>query len=76
MAGWVRPLYRDDRASSTWHVARDKGFTSTTYCGEKITGPLEIATHEDKPEREGRCDTCVRVEAEAREQSPLESAGR
>ena len=26
MAGWVRPLYRDDRASSTWHVARDKGF--------------------------------------------------
>lgn len=76
MAGWIRPLYRDDRAPSTWHLARDKSFTTTTFCGEKITGPLETTTSEDKPERDGRCATCVSAEAESREQSPIGSAGR
>ena len=58
MSDWVRPLFRATGASGEWHVPRIKGLTTTTYCGENIEGPIEVA-REDKAERERCCSTCV-----------------
>lgn len=74
MPEWIRPLYREAATSPTWHVAHDKGVTTTTFCGEKIHGPLEIATHEERTERDGRCEQCGRLFAERRERSVIGAA--
>jgi hypothetical protein len=55
---WVRLLSRVTGTSAEWHVPRTKSFTTTTYCGTKLEGPLEVAS-DDKAEREGRCSSCV-----------------
>ena len=55
---WVRLLSRVTSASAEWHVPRTKGFTTTTYCGTKLEGSLEV-TSAEKAEREGRCSSCV-----------------
>ncbi len=55
---WVRLLSRVTSASAEWHVPRTKSFTTTTHCGTKLEGPIEVAT-DDKAEREGRCSSCV-----------------
>jgi len=41
-----------------WHIPRSKSFTTTTYCGKNLAGPLEVAS-DDKAEREGRCSPCL-----------------
>jgi hypothetical protein len=41
-----------------WHIPRSKSFTTTTYCGTELKGPLEVAS-DDKAEREGRCSPCL-----------------
>ena len=58
MSQWVRLLNRVTGASAEWHVPRSKSFTTTTYCGKELQGPLEVAS-DDKAEREGRCSLCV-----------------
>ena len=55
---WVRLLNRAASASAEWHIPRTKSFTTTTYCGKELEGPLEVAS-DDKAEREGRCSPCV-----------------
>jgi hypothetical protein len=55
---WVRLLSRVTSASAEWHLPLTKSFTTTTYCGTKLEGPLEVAS-DDKAEREGRCSSCV-----------------
>jgi hypothetical protein len=55
---WVRLLSRVTSASAEWHVPRTKSFTTTTYCGTKLEGSLEV-TSDEKAEREGRCSPCV-----------------
>ena len=55
---WVRLLSRVTSASAEWHVPRTKSFTTTTYCGTKLEGSLEV-TSDEKAEREGRCSSCV-----------------
>src|SRR5712691_6056957 len=51
-------MFRATGASPVWHATRIKSFTTVTYCGVNIEGPLEIA-REDRAEREGRCPTCA-----------------
>lgn len=75
MSDWIRPLFRGEGAPTTWHIARDKSGTTTTYCGESIHGPLETASSEERTERDGRCDACIRSEAERRERTVI-GAGR
>ena len=58
MAQWVRLLSRVTSASAEWHVPLTKSFTTTTYCGTRLEGPLEVAS-DDKAERESRCSSCV-----------------
>ena len=58
MTQWVRLLSRVTSASAEWHVPRTKSFTTTTYCGAKLEGSLEV-TSDQKAEREGRCSSCV-----------------
>lgn len=58
MTQWVRLLSRVTSASVEWHVPRIKSFTTTTYCGTKLEGSLEV-TSDEKAEREGRCSSCV-----------------
>ena len=58
MTEWVRLLSRVTSASAEWHVPRTKSFTTTTYCGTKLEGSLEV-TSDEKAEREGRCSSCV-----------------
>jgi hypothetical protein len=55
---WVRLLSRVTGASAEWHAPQTKSFTTTTYCGTKLEGSLEV-TSEEKAEREGRCSSCV-----------------
>ena len=55
---WVRLLSRVSGASADWHVPQTKSFTTTTYCGQNLTGPLEVAS-DDKAEHGGRCSSCV-----------------
>jgi hypothetical protein len=55
---WLRVLSRATSASAEWHIPRTKSFTTTTYCGAELEGPLEVAS-DDKAEREGRCSSCV-----------------
>jgi hypothetical protein len=55
---WVRLLSRVTSASAEWHVPLTKSFTTTTYCGTKLEGSLEV-TSDEKAEREGRCSSCV-----------------
>jgi hypothetical protein len=55
---WVRLLNRITGASAEWHVPRSKSFTTTTYCGKNLAGPLEVAS-DDKAEREERCSPCM-----------------
>jgi hypothetical protein len=55
---WLRVLSRVTSASPEWHIPRIKSFTTTTYCGTELEGPLEAAS-DDKAEREGRCSPCV-----------------
>jgi hypothetical protein len=55
---WVRLLSRVTSTPAEWHVPRTKSFTTTTYCGMKLEGPLEVAS-DDRAEREGRCSSCV-----------------
>jgi hypothetical protein len=55
---WVRLLSRVTGASAEWHVPQTKSFITTTYCGTKLEGSLEVASDE-KAEREGRCSSCV-----------------
>jgi hypothetical protein len=55
---WVRLLSRVTRASAEWHLPQTKSFITTTYCGTKLEGSLEVAS-DDKAEREGRCALCV-----------------
>jgi hypothetical protein len=54
---WVR-LLRVTSASAEWHVPQTKSFTTTTYCGTKLEGPLEV-TNDEKAQRDGRCSSCV-----------------
>lgn len=75
MSDWIRPLFREPSASSTWHIARDKGATTRTFCGDSIHGPLEVAGSEERIERDGSCDECRRAEIERREHSVI-GAGR
>ena len=58
MTQWLRVLSRVTSASAEWHIPRTKSFTTTTYCGTELEGPLEAAS-DDKAEREGRCSPCV-----------------
>ena len=58
MTQWVRLLSRVTSASAEWHVPLTKSFTTTTYCGTKLEGSLEV-TSDEKAEREGRCSSCV-----------------
>jgi len=58
MSQWVRLLGRVSGASADWHVPRTKSFTTTTYCGKNLAGPLEVA-NDDKAKREGRCSMCM-----------------
>ena len=58
MTQWVRLLSRVTSASAEWHVPQIRSFTTTTYCGTKLEGPLEVAS-DDKAEREGRCSSCM-----------------
>ena len=58
MTQWLRVLSRVTGASAEWHIPRTKSFTTTTYCGTELEGPLEAAS-DDKAEREGRCSPCV-----------------
>jgi len=55
---WLRVFSRVTSASGEWHIPRTKSFTTTTYCGTELEGPLEVAS-DDKAEREGRCSSCV-----------------
>lgn len=55
---WLRVLSRVTSASAEWHIPRTKSFSTTTYCGMELEGPLEAAS-DDKAEREGRCSPCV-----------------
>jgi hypothetical protein len=55
---WIRLLSRVTSTSAEWHLPLTKSFTTTTYCGKELAGPLEVAT-DDKAEREGRCSPCV-----------------
>jgi hypothetical protein len=55
---WVRLLSRVTTASAEWHVPRTKSFTTTTYCGTKLEGSLEV-TSDERAEREGLCASCV-----------------
>jgi len=55
---WVRLLSRVTSASAEWHVPQSKSFTTTTYCGKQLEGPLEVAS-DDKAQREGRCSPCL-----------------
>ena len=55
---WVRLLNRVTSASVEWHIPQTKSFTTTTYCGTELKGPLEVAS-DDKAEHEGRCSPCV-----------------
>ncbi|MGH2491491.1 MAG: hypothetical protein ACRDF9_08275, partial [Candidatus Limnocylindria bacterium] len=88
MSQWIRLLSRVTSTSPEWHLPLTKSFTTTTYCGTELAGPLEVAS-DDKAEREGRCSPCVthlaptpasvpqrasRPMAQART-TPVESAG-
>lgn len=75
MSDWIRPLFREASASTTWHIARVKGATTTTFCGESIHGALEVASSEERTERDGRCEECRRASAERQERSVI-GAGR
>jgi hypothetical protein len=55
---WVRLLSRVTSASADWHIPRTKSFITTTYCGTKLEGSLEV-TSDEKAEREGRCSSCA-----------------
>ncbi len=76
MSEWVRPLFRTADASSTWHLARDKGATTAMFCGETIHGPLEVAHDEEKTLHDGRCEECPRLEAERHERSVIGARSR
>ena len=69
MTQWVRLLSRVTSASAEWHVPRTMSFTTTTYCGTKLEGSLEV-TSDEKAEREGRCSTCVTILATTLELAP------
>ncbi len=66
MPQWVRPLDQSTKAAAEWHVPRTKSFTTTTYCGRNLAGPIEV-TSDDKAEREGRCRPCLASLAPTRE---------
>jgi hypothetical protein len=66
VSDWIRQLIRASGASTQWHVARDKGFTTTAFCGAKFEGPIEIASSDDRTEKDGRCSTCELKLAEKR----------
>lgn len=55
---WVRLLSRVSGASADWHVPRTRSFATTTYCGQNLAGPLEVAS-DDKAERQERCWSCM-----------------
>ena len=55
---WVRPLDQSTTPAAEWHVPRTRSFTTTTYCGKNLAGPIEVAS-DDKAERAGRCRQCV-----------------
>jgi hypothetical protein len=60
MAKWIRMLSRPAGASGQWHVlASDKEFAiADALCGEKFPGAVEVASGEDRTERDGRCSAC------------------
>lgn len=58
MTQWVRLLSRVTGGSAEWHVPQTKSFITTTHCGTKLEGSLEVASDE-KAERERRCSSCV-----------------
>jgi hypothetical protein len=66
VAKWVRLLSRPANASSQWHVlASDREFTiANALCGERLPSAVEVASDEDRTERDGRCPTCETALAE------------
>lgn len=76
MAEWIRPLYHEAGASARWHIARDKGTTSTMFCGQTIRGPLEVARHDEQTDPDGRCEDCPHAFAQWRERSVMGSGRR
>ena len=58
MADWIRSLFHAAGVSREWHARKSGGYSTTTYCGLAVSGPLEV-TQPDRAEREGRCASCA-----------------
>ena len=59
MAEWIRLLIRASGSPSTWHSPKLKSYTTTTQCGQSLSGPLEVAS-EGAAARDGCCPACAR----------------
>jgi hypothetical protein len=61
VATWIRQLIRSAGTSAQWHAQGPKSFVvSAALCGEHF-GAVEVASHEDVTDRDGRCTNCEAV---------------
>lgn len=60
MAKWIRLLSRPAGSSRQWHVlAIEKEFAvANALCGERFPSAVEVASGDERTQREGRCPTC------------------